>query len=154
MLSKITMISRSQLSLGLNAAVLLALAGCAAPRQSRFQMPFVAPGPVVARDVVLSGEPPALPPNLYLSKETPTFIPGQSRLAPLPTPSDLLISRADDAFQKGKRFYQSGDKERARKQFDRAKLRKIPPTDKRSSGSLKRRWTASSAMTWLAWDPH
>jgi membrane-bound lytic murein transglycosylase D len=83
-------------------------------------MPFVAPGPVVARDVVLSGEPPALPPNLYLSKETPTFIPGQSRLAPLPTPSDLLISRADDAFQKGKRFYQSGDKERARKQFDRA----------------------------------
>jgi membrane-bound lytic murein transglycosylase D len=83
-------------------------------------MPFVAPGPVAARDVVLSGEPPTLPPNPYLTKETPTFIPGQSRLTPLPTPSDLLISRADDAFQKGKRFYQSGDKERARKQFDRA----------------------------------
>jgi membrane-bound lytic murein transglycosylase D len=120
MLSKITMISRSQAVSGLNIAVLLALAGCAVPRQSRFQMPFVAPSPVTTRDVVLSGEPPQLPPNLYLSRETPTFIPGQTRLTPLPTPSDLLISRADDAFQKGKRFYQSGDKERARKQFDRA----------------------------------
>ena len=83
-------------------------------------MPFVAPPPVAARDVVLAGDPPSLPPNLYLSKETPTFIPGQSRLTPLPTPSDLLISRAEDAFQKGKRYYQSGEKERARKQFDRA----------------------------------
>ena len=120
MLSKIIMISRSQTISGLNIALLLGLAACAAPRQSRFQMPFVAPGPVAARDVVLSGEPPALPSNVYLTKETPNFLPGQSRLTPLPTPSDLLISRADDAFQKGKRFYQSGDKERARKQFDRA----------------------------------
>jgi len=120
MLSKMTTISRNQSLLGLSAAALLALAGCAAPRQSRFQMPFVAPAPVAARDVVLAGDPPSLPPNLYLSKETPTFIPGQSRLTPLPTPSDLLISRAEDAFQKGKRYYQSGDKERARKQFDRA----------------------------------
>jgi membrane-bound lytic murein transglycosylase D len=120
MLSKMTTISRNQSLLGLSAATVLALAGCAAPRQSRFQMPFVAPSPVAARDVVLAGDPPSLPPNLYLSKETPTFIPGQSRLTPLPTPSDLLISRAEDAFQKGKRYYQSGDKERARKQFDRA----------------------------------
>jgi membrane-bound lytic murein transglycosylase D len=120
MLSKMTTISRNQSLLVLSAAALLALAGCAAPRQSRFQMPFVAPAPAAARDVVLAGDPPSLPPNLYLSKETPTFIPGQSRLTPLPTPSDLLISRAEDAFQKGKRYYQSGDKERARKQFDRA----------------------------------
>jgi membrane-bound lytic murein transglycosylase D len=120
MLSKMTTIPRNQSLLGLSAAALLALAGCAAPRQSRFQMPFVAPAPVATRDVVLAGDPPSLPPNLYLSKETPTFISGQSRLTPLPTPSDLLISRAEDAFQKGKRFYQSGDKERARKQFDRA----------------------------------
>ena len=84
--------------------------------QSRFQMAFLPAGPAAPADIVLSGEPP----NLYLSKETPAFITGQSRLTPLPTPSDLLISRADDAFQKGKRFYQSGDKDRARKQFDRA----------------------------------
>lgn len=115
-----TTIPRSQSLLGLSAAAMLTLAGCAAPRQSRFQMPFVAPPPVAASDVVLAGDPPSLPPNLYLSKETPTFIPGQSRLTPLPTPSDLLISRAEDAFQKGKRYYQSGDKDRARKQFDRA----------------------------------
>src|SRR5690348_15611951 len=108
MLSKITMISRSKTSLGLQAVVLAALAGCAAPRQSRVLMPFVAPTPAPARDVVLA-EPPA---NLYLSKETPTFIPGQPRLAPLPTPSDLLIAKAEDAFQRGKHFYQSGDKER------------------------------------------
>jgi membrane-bound lytic murein transglycosylase D len=120
MLSKITMISRSRTLSGLNTAVLLVLVGCAAPRQSRFQMPFVAPPSVAARDVILAGDPPALPPNLYLSNETPTLISGQSRLTPLPTPSDLLISKADDAFQKGKRFYQSGDTEKARKQFDRA----------------------------------
>jgi membrane-bound lytic murein transglycosylase D len=111
-----TMISRSQALSGLNITALLALAGCAGPMQSRFQMPFAHPGPATAPDVVLS-EPP---PNLYLSKEMPAYIPGQSRLTPLPTPSDLQISRAEDAFQKGKRFYQSGDKERARKQFDRA----------------------------------
>jgi membrane-bound lytic murein transglycosylase D len=115
-----TTIPRSQSLLGLSAVALLTLAGCAAPRQSRFQMPFVAPAPVAAPDVLLAGDPPSLPPNVYLSKETPTFISGQSRLTPLPTPSDLLISRAEDAFHKGKRYYQSGDKERARKQFDRA----------------------------------
>jgi membrane-bound lytic murein transglycosylase D len=111
-------ISRSRSVLVLNAAILVALAGCAAPRQSRFQMPFVPPAHVAA-DVVLA-DPPSLPPNLYLSKETPNFISDQSRLAPLPTASDLLIARADDAFKRGKRFYQSGDQERARKQFDRA----------------------------------
>ncbi len=111
--------SRSQSLLIFNAAILLVLAGCAAPRQSRFQMPFVAPARVTP-DVVLAADPPALPPNIYLSRETPTFIPGQSRLTPLPTPSDLLMGRADDAFLKGKRFYQAGEKERARKQFDRA----------------------------------
>src|SRR5437868_10560558 len=120
MLSKIMMISRSQAATGLTITALLALAGCAGPMQSRFQMPFVAPAPAGASDIVLSAEAPALLPNLYLSKETPVFITGQSRLTPLPTPSDLLISRADDAFQRGKRFYQSGDMERARKQFDRA----------------------------------
>jgi len=102
MLSTMRHSSRSQSLLIFNAAILLVLAGCAAPRQSRFQMPFVAPARVTP-DVVLAADPPALPPNIYLSRETPTFIPGQSRLTPLPTPSDLLMGRADDAFLKGKR---------------------------------------------------
>jgi membrane-bound lytic murein transglycosylase D len=114
-----SILTRNQYVLVLNAAILLALGGCAAPRASRFQMPFVPPAHVTA-DVVLA-DPPSLPPNLYLSKETPNLIiPGQSRLVPLPTPSDLLIARAEDAFKRGKRFYQSGDEEKARKQFDRA----------------------------------
>jgi membrane-bound lytic murein transglycosylase D len=119
MLSKMRMISRSQSLLIFNAAMAMALAGCASPRSSRFQMPFVPPARAT-HEVMLASDPPPQPPNIYLSKETPNLIPGQSRLAAIPTPSDLLISRADEAFVKGKRFYQAGDKERARKQFDRA----------------------------------
>src|SRR5262249_35109380 len=110
------MLSRSRLSIAAHTAILLALAGCAATKQSRFQMPFAPPAPAAASTVRLASDPPSLPPNPFLSSETPAFNVIQSRLTPIPTPSDLLISRADDAFRKGKRLYQSGDKEKARTQ--------------------------------------
>jgi membrane-bound lytic murein transglycosylase D len=100
--------------------VLLPLAGCAVSKQSQFAMPFVPPAPVAAREVAINAEPPALPSNLYLNSEAPTYVSAQSRTPPVPTSSDLSIARADEAFRKGKRFYQSGDKEKAREQFDRA----------------------------------
>src|SRR5579872_1129311 len=71
MLSKMRQSSRSQSFLVFNAAILLVLAGCASPRQSRFQMPFVPPARVTS-DVVLAADPPVLPTNIYLNKATPT----------------------------------------------------------------------------------
>jgi len=41
-------------------------------------------------------------------------------MTPPPTSADLLIVKSDEAYQRGKGYYQSGDKERARRQFDRA----------------------------------
>jgi len=101
------------------AAVVFFLAGCAAPRPNRFAMPF-APPPAAHSDVNITAEAPPLAANVFLSGQTPNPIPETYRLAAVPTASDLIISRADEAFQRGKRYYQSGDKERARRQFDRA----------------------------------
>src|SRR5262249_16332515 len=100
--------------------ILLALGGCAAPRQTRFQMPFVPPAPMSADAVTIAADPPPLPPNVYLNSATPDFILDQYRRIPVPTPSALSMVKAEEAYQKGKRYYQAGDKERARKQFDRA----------------------------------
>src|SRR5439155_10376691 len=73
-----------------------------------------------ASEVTITAEPPPLPPNVYLSTATPDFILDQDRRIPVPTPSDLSMVKADEAYQRGRRSYQAGDKERARKQFDRS----------------------------------
>ncbi len=83
-------------------------------------MPFVPPAPAAAREVSINADPPPLPANLYLSSEAPTYVSAQSRTPRAPTPSDLLVAKADDAYRKGRRFYQSGDRDKARAQFDRA----------------------------------
>ena len=106
-----------RLSLLASGAALMTLAGCA--KQSRFLMPFVPPTPAAPADIAINPDPPPLPSNLYLSSEAPTYVSPQSRTAPAQTPSDQSIARADEAFRKGKRFYQAGDKEKARVQFDR-----------------------------------
>jgi membrane-bound lytic murein transglycosylase D len=98
------------------AALLLMAAGCATPKPGRFARAFAPPAPAAPGEVYIA-EPP---PNVYLSNVTPSPILEQYRFANLPTPSDLLIARADDAYQRGKGFYQSGDPARARRQFDRA----------------------------------
>jgi membrane-bound lytic murein transglycosylase D len=118
--SKKGIISRSQASSLIIGAILLTLTGCAATQQSRFQMPFVPPPLSEPRELALAAEPPSLSPNLYLRSEAPVPLIAQSRLSPLPTPSDLLIAQADDAFRQGRKFYKSGDKDKAREQFDRA----------------------------------
>src|SRR5947208_6358682 len=114
------MIDRSHGLLLLNTAILVAASGCAVPKQTRFQMQFVPPARVPASEVTITAEPPPLPPNVYLSAATPDFILDQDRRIPVPTPSDLSMVKADEAYQRGRRSYQAGDKERARKQFDRS----------------------------------
>ncbi len=98
-------------------ACLLFLSGCAPTKPGRMIMPFAPPAPAQSTNVAIP-DPPPLPENLYLAAETAK--PFLDQLAPAPTPSDLLIARAEEAYQRGKRYYQSGDKERARRQFDRA----------------------------------
>src|SRR4051794_15244811 len=93
-----------------SSAVLIVLAGCAAPRSSRAIMPFAAPSRPLAPSVTFT-DPPSLP-NLYLSHDAPDTV--LARMVPPPTPSDLLIVKADEAYQRGKALYQAGDKERAR----------------------------------------
>jgi membrane-bound lytic murein transglycosylase D len=111
-------IDRSQGLLLLNTTLLLTAAGCAVPKQTRFQMPFVPPASA-PRDVTIA-EPPPLPPNIYLNGSAPSATLDQYRMIRVPTPSDMLIVRAEAAYQKGKSFYQTGDKQRARRQFDQA----------------------------------
>ncbi len=112
-------ISQRQAFFLINGTVLLALGGCAVNQPSRFQMPFAPPAPAEPTEMALAA-PPALPPNLYLRNEAPVPLRAQSRLSPMPTPSDLLVAQADDAFRLGRKLYKSGDKDQARQQFDRA----------------------------------
>ena len=112
------MIDRSQGLLLLNTVLLLTAASCAVPKQTRFQMRFVPPA-TAPRDVTIA-EPPPLAPNIYLNGSAPNATLDQYRMVRVPTPSDMSIVRADAAYQKGKSFYQTGDKQRARKQFDQA----------------------------------
>lgn len=111
------MICRNNLLVAAGTLAALIASGCAAPKPARFALPF-APPPTPTSDVNINVEPPVL--NVFLNSETPNPILERYRMAAVPTPSDLLIARADEAYQRGKRLYQSGDKERARRQFDRA----------------------------------
>ena len=82
-------------------------------------MRFVPPASTPPADVAIA-DPPPLPPNIYLNSDMPSIGFDQYRMIRVPTPSDMLIVRAEAAYQKGKRSYQTGDKEKARKQFDQA----------------------------------
>ena len=113
------MIDRSHGLLLVNITLLLTVAGCAVPKQARFQMRFVPPASTPPADVAIA-DPPPLPPNIYLNSDMPSIGFDQYRMIRVPTPSDMLIVRAEAAYQKGKRSYQTGDKEKARKQFDQA----------------------------------
>jgi len=112
------MVWRSRPRMITSVLVLLATGGCATTKPSRMMMPFAAPARTTAGAVTIS-DPPPLTTNVYLNSETPELL-ERFRSVNLPTPSDLLITRADEAYQRGRRFYQSGDKDRARRQFDRA----------------------------------
>ena len=106
------------LSILLTGSVLLV--SCAPARQN-YQMAFVpAAAPAAANPAPTPLEPPAVVLNLYLSSETPKFLMEQPRLPARPTPSDLLLAKAEESFQQGRRVYQTGDREGARKQIGRA----------------------------------
>ncbi|MEX2261456.1 MAG: transglycosylase SLT domain-containing protein [Bryobacteraceae bacterium] len=60
-------------------------------------------------------EPPRLAPNPFI-RDTPRFITEQPKIPP----ADSRIRRADEHFQEGRRSYQLGDRETARRHFEAA----------------------------------
>ena len=98
------------------AFLILGISGCGFTQQSKLQTAFLpstpAPGPIA--DV---GEPPALEPNPYLH-DTPAILVQKMPVAP--SEGDLLMQHADQAFQRGKRAYQTKNVEQARREFDAA----------------------------------
>ncbi|MFN7998111.1 MAG: transglycosylase SLT domain-containing protein [Bryobacteraceae bacterium] len=63
-------------------------------------------------------EPPAIEPNLFL-RETPAILQTKSSVEG-PSRADMLVQRADQAFQRGRKAYQIHDEAEARKEFDLA----------------------------------
>jgi len=97
------------------ASVTLGISGCGYNQQSKFQKAFLpsTPAPAAAE----FAEPPALDPNPYLH-EAPAIVVLRTPVAP--SEGDLLMQRADQAFERGKRAYQANDNEQARREFDAA----------------------------------
>lgn len=99
--------------------VLGMLSGCGInPQQQRFQNAFLPPAPRKAA-FELAAEPPLVQPNLYLS-DVPNIISAPPQLPNSASRSDLLIEKAQEHFQQGKKYYQQQDAEQARREFDQA----------------------------------
>jgi len=110
---------RTTTSLLLVSIPLTLVCGCGMnPQQQRFRSAFLPPAPRPAFDLA-SSEPPAVVSNIYLS-EVPNVVSRTPQLPGAATRSDLLIEKAQQHFQQGKKYYQSKDGERARHEFDRA----------------------------------
>jgi membrane-bound lytic murein transglycosylase D len=62
-------------------------------------------------------EPPPVAPTPYLHEELPILV---QRVVIAPSEGDVLMQRADQAFQRGKRAYQATNPQQARREFDTA----------------------------------
>ena len=74
-------------------------------------------------------------PNLYLS-EVPNIVTSSPALSTGPSRSDLPVEKAQQHFQQGKKYYQAGDAEHARSEFDQAVDLMIAASDTASDRSL------------------
>jgi membrane-bound lytic murein transglycosylase D len=99
------------------AVILLLSSGCVSTKTQAFKSSFLPSTPVVVAPSF--EEPPHIASSFY-SGESPTLI--QHALAAVPRTSEVdgSIVRAEDHFEAGKRFYQQGDAEGARREFDAA----------------------------------
>src|SRR5581483_6857147 len=100
----------------ITSAVLLISSCGTSIQQSRFQMAFLPSVPRAARAPLDLAEPPQL--NPYLA-EAPALVAVTPQLPPF-TRADGLMKRAEQHFQRGRKYYQAQDAENARKQFDQA----------------------------------
>ena len=99
------------------ASLTLGISGCGYTEQSKLQsfLPST-PHPSAAAEVA---EPPAVQPDLYL-REAPAFLMQAQKEVAAPAQADVLMQRADQVYQRGRRFYQNHDEQQARKAFDTA----------------------------------
>ncbi|MGE5486697.1 MAG: transglycosylase SLT domain-containing protein [bacterium] len=105
-------ISRVTVCIGCLAAVVV-LAGCGPSRTVHQLVPHTPPAPVF-----ITPDPPALESRISLSADRPV-----SLLAESSVKQDLaaeIVGEAEYHFQLGKRKYQNGDSDGARREFDRA----------------------------------
>ncbi len=107
---------RRKVLTGFAVFIALILAGCGVARRQSFQMSLLPPSAPVAAPVF---EPPSVRPAPYLTS-VPGFLLEQPKLPPRPTSSDLLIQKAENLFQSGRRNYQAGRMDLARSDFDHA----------------------------------
>ncbi len=99
-----------------------ALCGCSplAPHPQQFSSHFLPPAPAAnttKTPPVIDLEPPKLEADLYRN-EVPRFL--SQEFPPRPTQADSRIRRAEERFEAGKKLYQAGNIEGARREFDRA----------------------------------
>ena len=99
-------------------SVILGISGCGYNQQSKFQTAFLPSTPRPA--AVEIAEPPSLEPNPYLRDAPATLLQMVQRAPVAPSEGDLLMLRADQAFQRGKKAYQASDTGQARREFDTA----------------------------------
>ena len=101
--------------------VLAILSGCGInPQQQKFQNAFLPPAPRRAA-LEAAVEPPPVQPNAYLAEsDVPNIVSAPPQLPVSATRSDLLIEKAHEHFQQGKKYYQQQDPEGARREFDQA----------------------------------
>src|SRR5215471_7192991 len=96
----------------------LTTVSCGYNQQSKFQSFFLPPAPYTVRPTVELADPPVLASNTYLQDlpllNLPVIVP------PPRSRADLLVQRAEQAFQRGRRFYQANDAADARTEFNRA----------------------------------
>ena len=110
----------STLSTFLLLGVAVVTSGCGYTQQSKYQMSFLPPAPHHASDTVELPEPPPVQRNLYLGADIPAVFLSNSQALQRRTQGDATIQTALRRFQSGKRYYQAGDVDNARQEFDRA----------------------------------
>ncbi len=91
---------------------------CSYPQQSKFQMAFL-PAPPLATTPDLDAPRVPAQPNLYL-KDAPPFLVASTATVSEHKVHDANVQRAEQAYQRGKRLYQTNDIEGARTEFDNA----------------------------------
>jgi membrane-bound lytic murein transglycosylase D len=106
-------------SLCLAPVTALFLSGCATNSAQKFGMSFLPPAPKTAVLVDPIAEAPRVEANLYLPA-TPTFVNPTFQVPPRPTAADMRIRRADEKYQNGRRLYEEGRTDEARREFDGA----------------------------------
>jgi membrane-bound lytic murein transglycosylase D len=103
----------------LNVIPMAMACGCGvSQQQQRFRSAFLPPAPRSTFDLAAT-EPPAVISSVYVA-EVPNVVARPPQLPATNSRYDLLIEKAQQHFQQGKKYYQNKDGQPARQEFDQA----------------------------------